>query len=51
MYDVVVNAKYVSTNYSKDANATSIGSRPLANRLGSIPGWNGTVTLTGKHFD
>jgi len=51
MYDVVVNAKYVSTNYSKSANATSIGSRPLANRLSSIPGWNSTVPLTGKHFD
>lgn len=51
MYDVVVNAKCVSTNYSTAANATSIGSRPLYSAVSSIPGWSSTITLHGRHFD
>lgn len=51
MYDVVVNAKCVSTNYSTASNATSIGSRPLYSAVSSLPGWSSTVTLTGHHFD
>lgn len=51
MYDVIINAKCTTQNYTKAANATSTGSRPLANILSSVAGWNSTVTLTGKHFD
>lgn len=51
MYDVVVNAKCVSTNYSTASNAVSTSSRPLYNAISGIPGWSSTVTLHGHHFD
>lgn len=51
MYDVVVDAKCISTNYSTSSNATSTSSRPLYTAVSSIPGWSSTITLHGKHFD
>lgn len=51
MYDVVVNAKYTSTNYSSSPNALDTGTRPLYDSISSLPGWSSAVTLTGHHFD
>jgi hypothetical protein len=51
MYDVVVNARATTENYSLGSVALDIGSRPLADQLQSIAGWNSSVSLTGEHFD
>lgn len=51
MYDVVINAKLTTENYSKNSRATDTSSRQMAGALQSIAGWNSAVTLTGKHFD
>lgn len=51
MYDVVVNARCVSTNYSTAANATSTGSRPLYDSIANLPGWSSNPTLHGEHFN
>ena len=51
MYDVVVNAKCVSTNYTTNAAAVDTSTRPLYNSISSLPGWSSAVILTGHHFD
>ena len=51
MYDVVVNARCTSTNYTTNSAAVDTSTRPLYNSISSLPGWSSAVTLTGHHFD
>lgn len=51
MYDVVVDAHATIENYTRGGYAALTGSRPIADTLAYIPGFNDNPTLDGQHFD
>ena len=51
MYDVVVNAKFTSLQYSSTPDATDINSKPLHDVLVNLAGWSSAVPLSGVHFN
>ena len=51
MYEVVVNARCTSLNYTTSSNATLSSSHPLLSVLENLPGWSSTPTLHGVHFN
>ena len=51
LYDVEVNAKVITDDYSLTPNGTNVtGSRILASTLPHIDGWNLSPTPNGKYF-
>ena len=50
MYEVVVNAKCTTENYTDDGNALNLNNKPLYGIVSNLAGWNDTPQLDGVNF-